>query len=412
MTTQANADVHWAVSRAQNAGDYLRSLTNEAIIERLARASALVADERSELGQQARRELPGVARLSHAMVDWGLTHGMGSVTEASLQRLLDDCDRSAKGWHLAPHSLSALILAGNVFTASVRPILGSLLLRTPVVAKASSRGDVMPHLIRSALEAVDPEFAAALSVVTFEGSDAPRLSRLLREADVVSVFGSDATVSAVRQHTPPTAILVPHGHGLSAIYVKQLRKRDLVATARALALDVAAYDQRGCLSPHFIFVDDDAGVAPMTLAEALADEGLAHYQSELPRGVLSPDAATAQVQWRGVAAVRGELLERDGYAVSYEADEVIRLSPGYRNVGIYRCQGTDDLLARLRPLGVHLKCLAVVGDPDVRTQLAQAFGPRLSPRLCAPGEMQSPSIDGPADGQPPLAGLTRYIATR
>lgn len=411
MTTQADADVHWAVSRAQHAGEYLRSLTGDELILRLAGAASLLSDGQSDLSLRALRELPGIARLSHAMVRWGLQHGVGCVTEASLRRLLSECDRSAFGWRLAPHSLSALILAGNVFTASVRPIIGSLLLRTPVVAKASSRGDVMPTLMHSALELIDAELAKALSILTFEGNDSARLSRLLREADVVSVFGGDTTVTAVRQHAPATALLIPHGHGLSAVYIKHLHPKDLAATARKVALDVAAYDQRGCLSPHFIFVDDSAGVSPMAFAEALADEGLAHYQTELPRGILTAEAASAQVQWRGVATVRGELLERDGYAVSYEEDESIRLTPGYRNVGVYRCRGEDALVKQLAPLGVHLKCLAVVGEPAHREALAEAFGPRLAPRLCPAGEMQAPPLESPADGLPPLAGLTRYIAT-
>jgi hypothetical protein len=124
---------------------------------------------------------------------------------------------------------------------------------------------------------------------------------------------------------------------------------------------------------------------------------------------LPTEVGAAQLQWRGVAAARGELFERDGYAVSWEGDSPLRLSPGWRNVSVLECGGAADLGRRLTPLGVHLKALAVAGDEPARRAVAQALPSPLAPRISAPGEMQTPPIDALADGASPWTGLVRWI---
>jgi hypothetical protein len=130
---------------------------------------------------------------------------------------------------------------------------------------------------------------------------------------------------------------------------------------------------------------------------------------ERPRGALPTSAGAQQVQWRGVAAARGALLEGDGYAVSHEADGALRIGPGYRNVAVLERASEDDVLATLRPLGVHLKCVGVAGDEAVRDALARRLTDGIAPRVCAIGAMQTPGVDAPADGERPHAGLVRYV---
>ena len=140
----------------------------------------------------------------------------------------------------------------------------------------------------------------------------------------------------------------------------------------------------------------------------LAEHGLRSLATTLPRGALPVEAGAAQVQWRGVAAARGELFEGDGFAASFEGKGTLRLSPGFRNVALLECASIDELCARIAPLGRHLKAIGVAGAREDLDRIARALPSPLAPRICAAGRMQTPPLDGRADGMPPWHGLVRW----
>jgi hypothetical protein len=156
-----------------------------------------------------------------------------------------------------------------------------------------------------------------------------------------------------------------------------------------------------------VFVARSGRVVPREFSRLLADEGLAPLARSLPRGALPMDLGAQQLQWRGLGVVRGELFEGDGFAVSYEADGPLRLSPGYRNVLVLECGDPRELARRVGPLGVHLKALGVGGDAARRAEIARA---PLAPRVSALGTMQTPGLGGPADAVDPFAPFRRFLA--
>jgi hypothetical protein len=282
----------------------------------------------------------------------------------------------------------------------------------PVVAKASESDDAFAHAFKHALDQSDYAVGQCCQVVTFGGENTELLSALIESTEVVSVYGSDQTVAAVRALLPPSVRLIAHGHGLGAIYIPKaaLSNQDAITeTIRNIALDVAAYDQRGCLSPHAVLVEPGGAIDALRFAERLAFEGLEALERTLPRGRLPLEASAAQLQWRAVAAVRGHLFQTDRFAASFEASAELRPSPGYRNIGVYECLGVSELNERLRPFALHLKALAIAGDSDARRQTANTLKPPLVPRVCQVGQMQIPPFDALADGLDPLSGLVRWI---
>lgn len=193
-----------------------------------------------------------------------------------------------------------------------------------------------------------------------------------------------------------------HGHGLGLGWVS--RDADLDAAARDLALDVAAYDQRGCMSPHAIGVERGADRERFSRALAASLEELA---TSLPRGALPTDVGAAQVQWRGVAAARGILREGDGWAVADEGAQAPRVSPGWRNVMVFEAPSAAAFAERASAFGGHLKAIGVAGD---RHAVASALLPGVSPRVCRAGTMQTPALTVYADGLPPWDGWRRFVS--
>ncbi len=377
----------------------------------LAQAMRALADESTPLGTALRSQLADACGLSPAMIAWGLKTSLSLFTEEALLALDARCTAAHPALVRArPGQLAVVVLAGNVFTAAARGIAMPLLFGWPVVAKASSREDVFAALLEIALSAADPELGTCFRAVNIASDDDARAQALFEQADAVSVYGGDNTLNLIRARLSATVSFIPHGHGLGvAVIGKSALSSETQAreVAQALALDVAAYDQRGCLSPHVAWAVRGAAVSPLAFAK-LAYEALATLKTSLPRGTLPMSTASAQLTWRAQAALRGSLLEGDGFSVANEFEGSLRVSPGYRNLLLLELDDEQELAAKLAPLSTHLKCLGVAGLDDLNA-LLQRLPARVAPRVCDIGQMQTPPLDALADGLPPWDGLVRFI---
>ncbi len=406
-----------ALARKLRAGaPELRALGLPRIVRALC-AAALRLRGNDKLAVATRQQLVRTTGLHPAMVEWGLVTTLASVEPEALLEL------AAPLW-AAPHAapaqparqlpaqLVSVVLAGNVFTTCVRALFLPLLTGAPVLAKASTHDPVLAGALARALIAADHQVGRHLALLQFDRTHEPALRALVAEADVVSVYGSDATAQAVSA-LAGAARVVAHGHGISAAYVagESLDTPTSVRdSARKLALDLCAYDQLGCLSPHFVYVQAGAAADADAFARVLCEQALQETQALLPRGQIDLAAQAAELQWRGSAGALGKLYLGHGRAVSVEQGAP-RPSPGYRNIAVHPCAGPSELVHALAPLLPQLKCVGVAGSTQLRVQLAAATLTATStstpqPLFCRLGEMQTPSFDTPSDGRPALYGLT------
>jgi acyl-CoA reductase-like NAD-dependent aldehyde dehydrogenase len=360
-----------------------------------------------EAVHRGHRELSDATGLSVAMVDWATRTTLSTVREDALQALVRNARRDIDGT-ADPLALLSVILAGNVFTASVRGIVVPLLLGIPVLVKASSRDTVFPMMFRDALRSADSRLGASMDLVAFPGSDVECNAALTEVAEAVSVYGSDETVAALTSQVGDTP-LIAHGHGVSVAYCGAGASADarFTSTIEKLALDICAYDQRGCLSPQLVYVEETSSQTAAAFARRLIDEGLDPTGRTLPRGPLPGSVGAAQAQWRGMAEVEGALLVGDHCSVSIRAPQPIRWSPAYRNVAVCPVSGLDEAVQAMESIGSHLKCVGTDAGslPEVRARLAES--PTLNAYACPLGEMQTPALDAPADGLPIWHGLFR-----
>ena len=381
-------------------GEALRAASNEARVEWLAASADRLLREVRE-AQEALAESTG---LSTPMVAWGARTTLQTIEPKALRSLAEKA-LMAGG---VPISSLSIVLAGNLFSAAVRAVVVPLLLGIPVTVKASSRETLFPTMLRDALRGCDPALCDAMNLLSFPGGDVERETALIAAADATAVYGADATIDAIdRRH--PNANLIAHGHGMSVAYCgpEALGRDNIRDTIANLALDVCAYDQRGCLSPQIIYVAADSETSLRAFAERLSTDGLAALAHELPRGPLPLEVGAAQAQWRGTAEVEGSLITGDTFAVAIRAPEPLRWSPGYRNVTITRVRDAAEVVRAIEPIGASVKC---VGTDPVSFALLRAELDRSSASgayVCLLGTMQTPPLDAPADGNPIWHGLLR-----
>ncbi len=360
------------------------------------------ADALGERAHQRRAELSRSTGLDEAMVDWASRTTLETVRENALIALHAEAGPLGQPLDALP-----VVLAGNVFTAAVRAAFVPLLFGVPVLVKPSSSEPLFPLLMRDALRETNARLGASFDLAAFEGGDREAEAAFVESATTVSVYGSDATVAAMTARLPDVRI-VAHGHGVSVACCGAASLRDdaVDVTVERLALDVCAYDQRGCLSPQVIFVAQTDARSAEDFARRFSERGLAPMGARLPRGGMPVDVGAVQAQWRGLAEVEGTLFSGPDHAVAVRPPEPIRWSPGYRNVTVSPVADLAEALRVVVRLGAHLKCIGVDPSslPEVQTRLAQT---PLEAYACPIGEMQTPALDAPADGRPVWQGLTR-----
>ena len=335
-------------------------------VERVVALGARIADRDDPLGKEARRDLEITSGLSREGVELALgEHLEAAIAPDDLVSLLAAVD-------VAPRC--QVILAANVCIAALRAIALALA-AAPVVTIRPSRRD--PGLAPILARELGIGIAVAEAISSTPG-------------DALHVYGSDATIAAVRAAAAPGVLVQGHGTGLGIAIVSA--GVDLDEAARSLAADVIPFDQRGCLSPRFALVEGDADRAAAFAAAlhgALSDLG-----ARVPRGDLD-EATRAAVALHGAAIdAVGERFAGPDHLVGLDpSPRALPLPPAARVVHVVPAGAIDAE----RLLGPWARFVTTVGEAGPGALLDAALALAPGARSAKLGRLQRPQLDGPVD---------------
>jgi Acyl-CoA reductase (LuxC) len=226
----------------------------------------------------------------------------------------------------------------------------------------------------------------------------------LAESRTCIVFGSDATIAHFRQTLPAEMSFEAHPHRISLGVVFE----DIVDSASLAAEDIARFNQKGCLSPHDIYVAGDAKSYAARLADALAQ-----FERQNPRGEITALEAAeiadirANYRFRSANDPRVALWESEqstAWTVIYEEDVWFASSCLNRLAFVKPLPG--DLAGALGPA---LPWVAAIGIWPATPENAERAA-RLQPsRICSLGQMQIPPLAWHQEGRQTLAPLVRWV---
>ena len=395
----------------------------------LGRAGRRFLDPADPLRRQAEAWLPATAGISPAMAA-RVVEGMArDWTEERLLALLaadlgEPCPLD--GWVPAPggrrvraegHALSLHVGAGTVPGVSATSALRGLLVGSAVLLKPG-RGDVvLPVLLARAVAEEAPALAGALAVTWWPGGGAEEEGAALNHADLVVAYGADATLGALRSRLPLHVGFVPYGHRVSAAVVgrEALGGAATKPAAAALALAVATFDQRGCVSPQQVWVEGSPGDAE-AFAAAVAAE-LERLHESLPPGPLDDAEASALHQLRGTA----ELAQAAGEGVRVwsgdDAPWTVVLSPVpwfessclNRTVRVAPVADAMEVAELLEALGPWMQTFGLAGLGARREAVAAALARAGAVRITTLEAMPWPPPWWHHDGKGPLEALVRWV---
>jgi len=301
------------------------------------------------------RLLPALVATSRLSPE-GLVEGLRLMLEgASGEAAAALAARAAAPGAPAALAWGAAVLAGNLPGLALQAVLPALLVGRPLLVKSAREEPLFAPALLAALAEAEPALGEAFAAAAFPGDDDELTGAALANADRVVAYGGAEAIGALADRLG--ARLLAHGPKASVALVG--RDADPVGAGRALARDVALYDQRGCLSVHAVYTDAD----PSELGEALA-WGLALEHGRLPPGPFDPAGAAAVQQIRGAADLAGRLVPRlqlPQGTVVIEPEPRFVPSPGLRTVRLYPVAELGDALAALAPWRGRLQGAALAG---------------------------------------------------
>jgi hypothetical protein len=284
----------------------------------------------------------------------------------------DDLRSLVQGAGTASHV--HVILSANVFVAPLRALA--------VARAAAERVTIRPS-------PRDPVLAQAL--VREAGDEAIRidLERDVAAVDAteIHVYGRDATISEVRARARTGVTVRGHGAGMGVALVTGAD--DVELAAKALAVDVVLFDQRGCLSPRVVVAIGDA-TRGRRLLGALHRQ-LEGWGARVPRGELRPEERAEAARWVDTMRFAGSVSTGPHHAVGIPAEPSLLVPPAGRHVLVVASETLAAARAALAPLAAFV---VVVGCNDPGS--AAALVPS-DVRIAALGRMQRPPLDGPVD---------------
>lgn len=317
----------------------------------------------------ARATMAGRIAASTGLTPEGVELGFASLevdaTDAELRALV-----AAAGDTEHVH----VILSANVFVAPLRAIALARAAAPHVTVRASPRDPVLAEALVAA--AGNP---GIVLVGDRDVADVP--------ASEVHVYGRDETIASVRRSLRAGVRLRGHGSGMGVAVVGH--GTALEEAAEAIALDVAAFNQRGCLSPRAVLV-----VGGQARADAFADAmhgALVACSERFPRGMLPDDERSSAARWRDLVTFAGRLLAAESHAVALVPSlEPAIVPPPGRHLVVVPIPAAADLDAALAPISRHV--VALGSDEPLAAGPSHARRSRL-------GAMQRPRLDGPVDRQ-------------
>ncbi len=259
----------------------------------------------------------------------------------------------------------------------------------------STRASGLTRALESALRDQLPGLDKELELLVWRELDSADRVRKLRGADRVVAYGNAETIDWIAVRAGPHKTVVPHGPSLAVAWIEPdlLSPESRSAALHCLARDLAAFDQRGCRSPHILFVVGSPATAD-ALARELAEDALPAISERWPRGALSDEEIVDLFMDRLTSESLGRVIEGDGWRITLETDpRVARPSPLGRTIRVYSVRDAGEISSLLETLPAPVGCFAT--PQGVAPPIALHSTTEVVPL----GQLQQPLFDHRHDGR-------------
>lgn len=392
-------------------------------LEILSMAGERFLSKSDPLRHEAEARIPAEARLSLAAVQTLLDRVAQGWTRQSLERLLaqdfsdpEMLDRFVPGPSggseraIAPRLL-VQYASGNVPGTGATALIRGLLIGSPTLLKPGSGDRVLPELLARGLREAAPDLEGTFGLLPWRGGEGGQEEQAcLKAAELVVVYGGEDAARSVRERLSPLTPLRVYGPRISGGVV--LRDRTLDAEVLEHAADaVAVYEQRGCVSPQVIWVEEGGGRSPREWAEALGQALEARRHAEVADGIVDRRMTYEEALFDAAHDPDRAVLggPEQGWMVLFEP-RATRLTPTClgRTVRVHGFAQPAEIVSALRPMAPYLQTMALEGEGPDRLALANLLAGSGVTRITRFKDQPWPEAWWKEDGEGPLRTLVRW----
>lgn len=327
---------------------------------------------------------------------------------------------SSKRQHRAqPRGLLVHWVAGNVPLLGMISVIQGLLTKNANLVKVSRQNaGVLPYFLAALAQVryrrpdgkeVDGTLltdAVRAIYVDREDSAAAALSTL---ADVRVAWGGREAVEAImnlpRRFGTEDIVFGPKTSFVVVGAEKLAGETEARKAATLVARDAVALGQRGCNSPHTIFVERGGALTPEAFASLLGEE-LGRAARQVPPDV-APQEAFQILSWRAEYDMRGQAWYSDGvrWSVFYSDEDRGLATPCYGRTLFVR--PVDDVFEVAAHCSINTQT-AGLALGERRLKLAEALTARGVERCPEVGQMSLYEV--PWDGMYPMDCMVRWVS--
>ena len=278
----------------------------------------------------------------------------------------------------------AAVLAANVPVLAPQFLRAALLRRRAALVKPASGA---ARFAERFVDSLQRELALPETAYLTRRWDGGNLDdeHLARDFERIAVYGGAETVARFAELEQAPGQMALFGPKASVAVVSDRGEIDY----RALARDIALFEQRGCLSLQIVYL-----LRPCSSAGEIATE-LSHALDTICQTLPTPDdlaAASAARQWVDVARLQGhEATGTPGRSAVVVEAPGAPFPPGGRSVSL-RVVHSDDLIPRLRAAQERIQGLCWAGMASPPTAILQ-LAEQASWRLVPAGQLQQAGPD-------------------
>jgi len=452
LTAETLRQASFAVRRNRN--EWLVRQRTRGVIEMIAHTAEQWLEPDNGFRALALREGPAETGWSRATLTRGLDAFFGSITVESLEALvaqdlgdarrLDDFGAGPAEHRTGRTSLAVgpellvHLTAGNLPNPALFSMILGLITRSAQIVKCPRDASLFPRLFAHSLAATESKLGACMELVSWSHDE--RHARewedlLFSEAACVTATGGDTMLAEVRPRIPSRTRFVGYGHRISLglIAKESLSPYSRKRLVRAMADDITAWNQLGCLSPHAYYVEEEVSGSAETLGEELAAE-LERREATEPRGSIGV-AESALIQSRRStfelrSAAMASMAERNLHrSLFFEPPATVRLwssaestawtvvlnhdarfqpSCLHRFIELKPIRNWNEVLRFAEPFRHQVSTVAVAAPDERMPEIARQLAHWGASRICPIGRMQTPPAAWRHDGRPALGDLITW----
>lgn len=316
-----------------------------------------------------------------------------------------------------PSRVTTHIWSGNVPGVSLWSFISNLLVRGPVIGKVATREPFVATAFAHALQQEDNVLANTYAVLFYDRTDHVRHA-LYQSSPVVVAYGHNDTLDAIDKELPGTTRFLRYGHKMSfgLIHQEPLNHYHYEETIQLMARDIVQFNQQGCYSPQFFFVQKGTHISPKEVASLLF-HALRQFEARHPLQQLSLEEKKNIQAFHESARIRSvqekeALFLRDvegKYSVKYEPTLQIEPSPLSRNVTIIPFETIDDIQQLMKRFSTYLQTVSIHAPTEVMLAWANALTHVGVTRFSSLGKMTETEAGWHHDGRMNLLDLVQYV---